>query len=75
MLAKPPQELPVGRKQMMFASVTAWYQIVREFNLRRPDVRIYSPKIQRTSLHLQPTLMQMTAASNSLKEWFSINVA
>jgi hypothetical protein len=32
------------RKQMVFASVSAWYRIVREFNLRRSGVRIYPPK-------------------------------
>ncbi len=32
------------RQQMVFASATAWYRIVREFNLRRPGVRIYPPK-------------------------------
>jgi hypothetical protein len=29
---------------MVFASATAWYRIVREFNFRRPGVRIYPPK-------------------------------
>jgi transposase InsO family protein len=29
---------------MVFASATAWYRIVREFNLRRPGVRVYPPK-------------------------------
>jgi transposase InsO family protein len=28
----------------VFASATAWYRIVREFNLLRPGVRIYPPK-------------------------------
>jgi transposase InsO family protein len=32
------------RKQMVFASVTAWYRIARAFNLRRPGVRVYPPK-------------------------------
>ena len=32
------------RQQIVFASATAWYRIVREFNLRRPGVRIYPPK-------------------------------
>lgn len=32
------------RKHTVFASVSAWYRIVREFNLRRPGVRIYPPK-------------------------------
>ncbi|RPH40488.1 MAG: transposase [Burkholderiales bacterium] len=32
------------RQQMVFASATAWYRIVREFNLRRPGVRVYPPK-------------------------------
>jgi len=32
------------RQELVFASVSAWYRIVREFNLRRPGVRIYPPK-------------------------------
>lgn len=32
------------RQQLVFASVTAWYRIVREFNLRRPSVRLHPPK-------------------------------
>lgn len=32
------------RKQMVFASVTAWYRIERALNLRRPGVRLYPPK-------------------------------
>ncbi|MEY4064041.1 MAG: hypothetical protein RIR26_249 [Pseudomonadota bacterium] len=32
------------RQEMVFASVPAWYRIVRKFNLRRPGVRLYPPK-------------------------------
>jgi hypothetical protein len=30
------------RQELVFASVSAWYRIVREFNLRRPGVRALS---------------------------------
>lgn len=32
------------RQQLVFASVAAWYRIVRKFNLRRSSVRFYPPK-------------------------------
>jgi transposase InsO family protein len=32
------------RQELVFASVSAWYRIVREFNLRRPGVRLYPQK-------------------------------
>ena len=32
------------REKKVFASVTAWYRIVREYALRRPGIRIYPPK-------------------------------
>jgi putative transposase len=32
------------RQQMVFASAKAWYRTVREFDLRRPGIRIYPPK-------------------------------
>jgi hypothetical protein len=42
------------RQQMVFASATAWYRIVREFNLRRPGVGNYPPKLKIGIRALEP---------------------